>query len=589
MWTTSILRGVMSGLLLGGLARAQSCNTPTNRACWTSNFNIDTDYETSTPTTGVTRSYTFTLTEVDNWVAGDGSVKTKAMLVNGQFPGPTITANWGDEISVNVINNLRTNGTSIHWHGIRQLNNNINDGANGVTECPIPPGHSKTYTFLAQQYGTSWYHSHFSTQYANGVTGSIVINGPASLNYDIDLGAYPISDWYHGDAGTLELQSQLNGGAPPPSNNILFNGTNINPSGTGGQYSKVVLTPGKRHLLRLINPSVENTYVVSLVGHDFTVIEADFVPVDAFTTPSVYLGIGQRLAVTIDASQAVGNYWLNVSFSNTFGCGSSDNPAPAAIFSYVGANNSLPTNPGTVPPDSLCSDTTNLVPVVSRTAPLTAFNALSDDFFVSLETNATTSLTNWQVNGSSIKVDWGNPTLLQVQNGDKTFLTSENLVSVPQANIWSVWLIQNLTPIPHPMHLHGHDFLILGKSTFLTCPFCAGNAPRPFNASTDIKSLNLNNPTRRDVTMLPGFGWLVVAFHTDNPGAWLFHCHIAWHVAQGLSVQYLEQEQNIASSQNLAALQPNCNNWNAYYPSSDPFKQTDSGLKERAPGIAWTA
>jgi hypothetical protein len=46
--------------------------------------------------------------------------------------------------------------TSIHWHGIRQLNNNINDGANGVTECPIPPGHSKTYTFLAQQYGTSW-------------------------------------------------------------------------------------------------------------------------------------------------------------------------------------------------------------------------------------------------------------------------------------------------------------------------------------------------------------------------------------------------------------------------------------------------
>jgi hypothetical protein len=141
--------------------------------------------------------------------------------------------------------------------------------------------------------------------------------------------------------------------------------------------------------------------------------------------------------VTIDASQAVGNYWLNVSFSNTFGCGTSNNPAPAAIFSYVGANSSLPTNPGAVPPDSLCSDNTNLVPVVSRTAPLSAFNVLQDDFFVSLETNATTSLTNWQVNGSSIKVDWGNPTLLQVQNGAKTFATNENLVSVPQSNIVS--------------------------------------------------------------------------------------------------------------------------------------------------------
>jgi hypothetical protein len=35
--------------------RASSCNTAANRACWTTGFNITTDYETSTPTTGVTR------------------------------------------------------------------------------------------------------------------------------------------------------------------------------------------------------------------------------------------------------------------------------------------------------------------------------------------------------------------------------------------------------------------------------------------------------------------------------------------------------------------------------------------------------
>ncbi len=35
--------------------RASTCNTPTNRACWTSGFNISTDYEASTPTTGVVR------------------------------------------------------------------------------------------------------------------------------------------------------------------------------------------------------------------------------------------------------------------------------------------------------------------------------------------------------------------------------------------------------------------------------------------------------------------------------------------------------------------------------------------------------
>jgi FtsP/CotA-like multicopper oxidase with cupredoxin domain len=89
-----------------------------------------------------------------------------------QLPSAHVFADWGDTIQVTVINNLQTNGfvpslphwpvtdnisTGIHWHGIRQLNNNINDGASGVTECPIPPGKSKTYTFLATQYGTSWY------------------------------------------------------------------------------------------------------------------------------------------------------------------------------------------------------------------------------------------------------------------------------------------------------------------------------------------------------------------------------------------------------------------------------------------------
>lgn len=43
---------------MGGLVRRQSCNTASNRQCWTSSpaFNINTDYETSRPSTGVTRT-----------------------------------------------------------------------------------------------------------------------------------------------------------------------------------------------------------------------------------------------------------------------------------------------------------------------------------------------------------------------------------------------------------------------------------------------------------------------------------------------------------------------------------------------------
>ena len=85
-------------------SRASTCNTPSNRACWTSTFNINTDYETSIPLTGITRpvglthiprlltitnslifKYTLVITEVDSWLGPDGVVKEKVMLINSKI------------------------------------------------------------------------------------------------------------------------------------------------------------------------------------------------------------------------------------------------------------------------------------------------------------------------------------------------------------------------------------------------------------------------------------------------------------------------------------------------------------------------
>jgi laccase len=159
-------------------------NGPTSRSCWGA-YNINTDYGTTWPNTGVTKSFTFHVTNTT--LSPDGTPK-QVLAVNGQIPGPTIEANWGDIISVQVFNDMQSNGTSLHWHGLRQLHSNDQDGTNGVTECALAPGDSKTYTFQATEYGTSWYHSHFSAQYGDGVQGPIIIQGPASANYDVDLG-----------------------------------------------------------------------------------------------------------------------------------------------------------------------------------------------------------------------------------------------------------------------------------------------------------------------------------------------------------------------------------------------------------------
>lgn len=40
----------------GGGARGPTCNTPSNRACWSPGFDINTDYEVNTPFTGVTQA-----------------------------------------------------------------------------------------------------------------------------------------------------------------------------------------------------------------------------------------------------------------------------------------------------------------------------------------------------------------------------------------------------------------------------------------------------------------------------------------------------------------------------------------------------
>jgi hypothetical protein len=70
----------------------------------------------SCPQTGVTRSYEFI---IERAVGAPDGVQKPMILVNGQFPGPTIEANWGDIIEVSVKNLITgpDEGTAIHWHG----------------------------------------------------------------------------------------------------------------------------------------------------------------------------------------------------------------------------------------------------------------------------------------------------------------------------------------------------------------------------------------------------------------------------------------------------------------------------------------
>lgn len=101
------------------------------------------------------------------------------LLVNNQFPGPLVEANFGDTIEVVVHNAIKEpeEGTAVHWHGLPQRATPWYDGVPSIQQCPIAPGQTFVYRFQAEAFGTSWWHAHYSAQYIDGAFGPMVIHG----------------------------------------------------------------------------------------------------------------------------------------------------------------------------------------------------------------------------------------------------------------------------------------------------------------------------------------------------------------------------------------------------------------------------
>ncbi|KAF2743840.1 multicopper oxidase [Sporormia fimetaria CBS 119925] len=557
--------------------RQTSCtHGPTNRGCWTNGFGINTDQYTAWPNTGRTVSYDISITNTTCNPDGRTGGARVCLLMNNRLPGPVITANWGDTIRVTIRNKMQHNGTSIHWHGLRQLNSVTQDGVNGITECALAPGDAKTYQFQATEYGTTWYHSHFSGQYGDGVIGSMVINGPATANYDTDLGPYVVSDWYYITAYQAGYRAFNGGrgGAPPLPDTILINGTNKNAAG-GGAYNRVTLTNGKKYRLRIINTSIDVNMRVSLDGHPFQVIQHDFVPVIPYTTNYLQVAIGQRYDVIITANQSTGNFWFRADADGA--CSSRSAIQGRSVFTYQGTAFADPTTSAAANPPTTCTNDPNVVPKTVKNVPSAPFAQQAQTLpvgFGPVNSNGQ-SIVLWTVNGTSMIVDPGKPTLKYVaDNTLNTIPQSYNVVSVSESATWTYWVIQqaaNAPGIAHPIHLHGHDSYILGTGT------------GTFSVAAHMSQLKFTNPPRRDVAYLPGGGWLVIAYPTDNPGAWLMHCHIAFHVQMGLSVQFLEKKNQIPLAPPNTEWHNTCTNWANYQRNRPVYPQDDSALKKRWP------
>ncbi|KAJ8121315.1 hypothetical protein O1611_g10137 [Lasiodiplodia mahajangana] len=255
----SLVLGVQAEPFAKNTISKRCTNSAEDRTCW-GDYDIDTNYYDESPDTGVTREYWF---DIVNTTAAPDGVERVVLSVNGSVPGPTIIADWGDTVVVHVTNSMENNGTGIHFHGIRQNYTNQNDGVPSLTQCPIAPGSSYTYTWKATQYGSSWYHSHFYVQAWDGVFGGILINGPATANYDEDLGTLILSDWSHETADVEVLSALANG--PPTLENGLINGTNVYDD--AGSRFETTFVSGTSYRLRLVNAGADTHFKFTIDNH----------------------------------------------------------------------------------------------------------------------------------------------------------------------------------------------------------------------------------------------------------------------------------------------------------------------------------
>ncbi|TDS55273.1 multicopper oxidase family protein [Myroides indicus] len=122
----------------------------------------------------------------------------RAISVNGQIPMPTLEFTEGDTAVIRVHNELKES-TSLHWHGLWLPNRE--DGVPLLTQMPIEPGTTYTYSFPIIQNGTHWYHSHSGYQEQIGMYGSMILkkreNDPTFRKGIDDLPTVPVmlSEW----------------------------------------------------------------------------------------------------------------------------------------------------------------------------------------------------------------------------------------------------------------------------------------------------------------------------------------------------------------------------------------------------------
>ncbi|CAG8013593.1 unnamed protein product [Penicillium olsonii] len=476
------------------------------------------------------------------WVsAAPDGFQRPVIGINGEWPCPQIDVDVGDTLIVDVYNGLGNQSTGIHWHGMHQYATAVMDGASGVTECALPPGSQMQYRFDVNQTGSYWYHSHDMGQYPDGFRGPMIVHDPnAPFHYDEEF-TLTLSDWYHQEMPVLlnayeseQNQAAFHGREPTPDSALINDAVD----------TKIKVLPNKTYLVHIvcIGNFPGHTWVID--GHEMTVVEVDGVYTEPYPAGDKFLRVatGQRMSVLIHTK--------------------SDTSKNFAIFDTMDVNMMFFYEHSTPPPGYNPNATAWLV--YDETKPLpdppsfASFDNFVDDVaLVPADHEPILEPVNRQIIIDAASKEINGITRFTVNN--ETYLPpkvptlytattvgtelSSNPEVYGQVNPFVVKygevveiVINNRHPNLHPWHLHGHQFQVLQRT---------GINGGYYNGLFSNVS---QTPIKRDTIMVQNNGHTVIRFRADNPGVWMLHCHIEWHVEAGLMATLIEAPETFAQT-----------------------------------------
>lgn len=345
------------------------------------------------------------------------------------------------------------------------------DGVPYVSQLPVLPGESFDYRFRVPDAGSYWYHPHVTSSEQLG-RGLV---GPLIVEEREPTG------FVH--ERTLSLKNwhvDEEGGFLPFSipREAARNGTLGRLSTINGEPSPTLDLPaGQIVRVRLLNLDNTATYRLNLKGQGEARIYAlDGNPVTPRAMgPDYWLGPGMRICLALRMPAAGEEIALR------------DGPVRLGTLRAVPSEGSATDWPAPLPPNPIAE------PDLANAEKL---NFNFEWVGSTAEEGVDTPPSLWQINGVAWDIN------------DKT--CADRPIARLQRGKSYIFELKNMTQYQHPVHLHGMSFKVIASNRRKIIPYF-----------TDTFLLGRNERAQ-------------VALVADNPGTWMFHCHVIDHMETGL-------------------------------------------------------